>query len=69
VNVSSKPFRRNAVKPGDRLVFTDDERIECIFKGLGHGGCVIASLVAPIKGRPHDVIGLQKHFRIAGPRS
>lgn len=59
----SKPFNRNAVKPGDVLVLASDESVEAVYRGMGHG-MVIADRLVAVPGRPTSILGRQRDFRI-----
>lgn len=59
----SEPFKRTAVKFGDPLVFTRDERIGLTFKFFGHDGLIVVTLDKLLPGHPIDVICRQKDVR------
>ena len=62
--VGMKPFKRDAVKPGDELALARLPDIRMRFKFMGHDGDVVATWTAPQPDRPLDVILRQREVLI-----
>ncbi|MBK5203909.1 MAG: hypothetical protein JJD98_00420 [Polaromonas sp.] len=53
-------FDRKTIKQGDRLFHVENPEFPVWFKGMGHGGDVIASYLHVVSNRCADVIFKQK---------